>query len=92
MTLQQRIEKVEAMPDTQMFYWASYSYASNCPNFWAKGSAGYTTDIDNAEVYTKEQTLEQLKCDRAQDVFYPIESVQDAIYRSVDSQKIKTRI
>jgi len=92
MTLQERIEKIEAMPDTQMFYWASYGYVGNCPNFWAKGSAGYTTYVDKAEVYTKEQTLAQLKCDRAQDKFYPVEAIQDAIYRTVDAQKIKTWI
>ncbi len=91
-TLQKRIEKLESYPDDTLFYWASYGYVGNSPNFWALNSRGYTSDIDKAQLYTKAETLSQLECDRDQDRFYVKEDVEKAIYKTVDSQLIKDRI
>ncbi len=90
--LEKRIEKIESYPDNTLFYWSSYGYTGNSPNFWAKNSRGYTCNIDKAQLYTKAETLSQLKCDRDQDRFYVKEDVEKAIYKTVDSQLIKDKI
>ncbi len=84
-----RKKAIEALSNDTMFYWQSYGYVGNCPNLWKKGSGGYTTEINDAELYTKEETLKQLACRRDQDTFWKEDDLRCAVIEVVDSQKIK---
>ncbi len=69
--LKRRIKKIEKMPNETLFYFASYGYVGNDIVLSREGNCGYTTDVGKAQLYTKEETLAQLKLDRAQDKFIP---------------------
>ena len=45
MTQEQRLEKIQAMPDDTMFFFQSYGFVGNAINFWSKDSKGYTTNL-----------------------------------------------
>ena len=84
-----RVKAIENLPSNQMFFWQSYGFVGNCINFWAKGGAGYTTKLEKAELFTKEQTLAQLACRRGQDVFWKEEDIRKALSFVVDVQDLK---
>ncbi len=87
----ERKKAIEAESDDQLFYWQSYGYVGNALSLWRIGSSGYTTDINEAQQYTKEQTLGQLGCRRDQDTFWRVEDLHKAVIEVVDSQRIKDK-
>lgn len=56
--ISKRKEFVESQPDDTLFYIQKSGFVGNCMLFWAKGGCGYTTDIKNAQIYTKQQVLD----------------------------------
>lgn len=86
MTYEQKKSAIEAMPEDTMFYFQSYGFVGNCLNLWAKGGGGYTTHVDKAEKYTKQQTLGQLGCKRTQDTFWVASEIESKAYLMVDAQ------
>ena len=86
---QKRVKAIQALPDNTMFYWQSYGYVGNLLNLWRIGNAGYTTDIEEAQKYTKEQTLGQLACRRDQDDFWLVDDLIPAAKLTVDHQNVK---
>ena len=65
----------------------SRGYVGNDVLFWAKGSAGYTTNIDKAELFTKEQAMLQNKC-RETDIPWPEKYIRNKTRPAVDMQYI----
>ena len=63
------------------------SYVGNDILFWAKGGAGYTTDISKAQTYTKEEAMSQHKC-RETDVPWPKEYIDAKTRPAVDMQYV----
>ncbi len=84
-----RKQAIEKLPDDTRFYFQSYGFVGNAPNLWASGSQGYTTNITAAQTYSKEETLRQLSCKRAQDRFWTFEQLQNAVQLVVEYQNIK---
>lgn len=69
----------------------SRSFVGNCPMWWGLESRGYTTRIDQAQKYTKEQAFGQHAC-RETDIPWPCEVVDALVRPTVDMQDLyKTR-
>ncbi|MES9872517.1 MAG: hypothetical protein ABW146_05350 [Candidatus Sedimenticola sp. 6PFRAG7] len=63
------------------------SYVGNDILWWAKDGKGYTTDLSQAEVYTKEKALAQHRC-RETDIPWPKEYVDKRTRPAVDMQYV----
>ncbi len=59
---------------SQQFY-IQNGYVGNAMAWWAKGSAGYTTDIEQAEKYSEAEAQAQVNCRNGQDRAYPCELI-----------------
>ena len=88
MALQQKINKVNSYPDGTMFFFQSYGYIGNSVQFWGLNSSGYVTDPNLAQKFTKEQTINQIKCNRTQDNFWPVDEIMNNLSVHADSQKL----
>lgn len=74
---------------SNMFYLQdSRSYVGNSPLWWAKGSGGYTCDIDKAELFTEKEAMKLFE-DRSTDIPWKKEDVENAVKRLVDAQYLK---
>lgn len=63
----------------------SRSIVGNSMIFWAKGGRGYTTDISNAEIYTKEKAISQHRS-RETDIPWPKDYIDTRTWLVVDYQ------
>lgn len=66
----------------------SRSYVGNDMLFWAKNGNGYTTDLRNAEVYSKDQA-EALHQNRPSDIPWPKAYIDAKTRPAVDMQYVK---
>ena len=66
----------------------SRSYVGNDVLWWAKGGAGYTTDVSKAEVYSKDAAVRQHEC-RESDIPWPKDYIDGKTRPAVDLQYIK---
>jgi hypothetical protein len=86
---QKRIEKrrqaVDRFPDNSHFY-IQNGYVGNSVLWWGKNSNGYTSDIHKAELYTKQEVLEQFVNGREEDVIWESEHIHENIRSHVDGQ------
>jgi hypothetical protein len=57
----------------------------NCLLWWRKGRNGYTTNIDDAHVFTEDEAA-IVTMNRPTDVAYPVEDVKRLAKRCVDHQ------
>jgi len=66
-------------------------YLGNSPFWWAEGGNGYTVNIDEAKLFTKEEADLTIKSTKGTHRWkiWPEKRVQSAIYRTVDMQKLK---
>lgn len=65
------------------------SYVGNDILFWRDGG-GYTTDVSKAEIFTKEQALNQNKC-RHTDIPWPKEYIDANTRPAVDMQYVNNK-
>lgn len=56
--------------------------------FWAKGRNGYTSDLRQAEPFTKENAVAQHQC-RETDIPWPADYLQARFYTPVDMQQLR---
>jgi len=71
---------------SELFYLQdSRSYVGNDMLFWGKKNRGYTTNLDKAEVYTKESAVAQNRR-RDTDIPWPKEYVDSVARPAVDMQ------
>lgn len=72
----------------QLFYLQdSRGYVGNDVLWWAKNGAGYTTDLNKAEVYSFEKAQAQHNC-RETDIPWPKEYIDQRTRPAVDMQYI----
>ncbi len=65
----------------------SRNYIGNAMLFWRKESSGYTTNIDEAEIYNKEQA-ERICRNRKTDIAWEVNYIETKISRCVDMQDV----
>lgn len=56
-------------------YYIQNGITGNALAWWAKGSAGYTTDIDNAERFSAADAQRQVDCRPDEDRAYPCDLI-----------------
>lgn len=61
------------------------SYVGNAVVWWRHQGKGYTTNIDEAGLFTRQRAA-RIQANRATDKAWPEEAVQSAIRRYVDAQ------
>jgi hypothetical protein len=66
----------------------SRSYVGNDVMWWAKDGKGYTTDLRNAHIYSKEEAVAKHNC-RETDIPWPKEYIDGKTRPAVDMQYIK---
>lgn len=66
-------------------------YVGNNPVWWAKGGNGYTSYIDNAELFDESEAKKYVDHDSEKWRMYRTEDVEKAIYRTVDVQKLPNK-
>jgi hypothetical protein len=74
--------------DDEYYLQDSRSYVGNDILFWAKDGNGYTTDIRNAHVYTKEKAVAQHHR-RETDIPWPKDYIDARTRPAVDMQYVK---
>lgn len=83
--INKRVSAVQQYPNDTLFY-IQNGFVGNCVLFWAKDGCGYTTNIDKAQTYTKQEVLTRFARGRAEDLIWAAEEVENNIVRVVDSQ------
>lgn len=83
--IKKRKELVEKFSDDTTFY-IQNGFVGNSILWWALNGHGYTTDIFNAQIYTKKEVLERFVNGRLSDVIWESKHVQSKIKHHVDSQ------
>lgn len=69
----------------------SAGFCGNAPFWWAKDDCGYTVDIDNAKLFTKEEAESIIKSTKSSHrwMMWGEQSVLDAVCRTVDIEKLR---
>lgn len=74
--------------DDEFYLQDSRSYVGNDMLFWAKDGKGYTTDLRNAHLYTKQQALKRHES-RETDIPWPKAYIDAKTRPAVDMQYVK---
>lgn len=74
--------------EQQYYLQDSRTYVGNSILWWAKNSSGYTTNIEEAELFNEEEVMKLFK-NRITDVPWKKEDVEKAIIKIIDSQYLK---
>lgn len=85
-----RKEDVDKLPDDTMFY-IQNGYVGNSVSWWRLNSCGYTTDITNAQKYTKQEVLEKFVAGREEDIIWCADHVLKNIVQHVDAQYLNNQ-
>ena len=75
----------------QYYLQESETIVGNCMLFWRKDRKGYTTNLDEAHIFTREEALAQQRC-RETDIPWPKKTLDKVAQRTVDIQHIKERL
>jgi hypothetical protein len=82
-----RLERMRGLPEDEMYLVQdNRQYVGNSVLWWALGGSGYTTNIDNAQRYTKFEVIEQFGKGRESDIIWLESHVLKAVKRHVDVQ------
>lgn len=76
--------KYEHNENSRYFLQDSRQYVGNDMLFWRRGRAGYTTDLNEAEIFTLEEALGE----RETDIPWPVEQMRFLARPAVDMQKL----
>jgi hypothetical protein len=63
-------------------------YVGNNPMFWKKNGNGYTSYIDDAEQFTREEARKLVESDADKWLAWPVETVEACDYRTVEGQRL----
>ncbi len=83
--ISERKFKVEQYPDDSKFY-IQKGYCGNCILFWGLGNCGYTSNITEAQIYTKEEVLNRFVPGSAENRIWESSHVLANLKPVVDSQ------
>ena len=81
----ERRANVEKFDDDSCFY-IQNGYVGNSVMWWAKNGSGYTTDIEKAQLYTKQEVLDKFVGGREEDIIWESKHVLNNIKKHVDAQ------
>lgn len=87
---QVRSKFVNSFSDDTTFY-IQNGFSGNSILFWAKGDAGYTTNIEKAQEYTKDEVLRRFVNGRDEDVIWESNHIMDNVKKHVDSQFLNVK-
>jgi hypothetical protein len=82
---EERKKAVERFPDGTNFF-IQNGYVGNSVLWWAKNSNGYTTDMQKAELFTKQEVLDRFVSGRKEDIIWESEHVLSNMRTHVDGQ------
>jgi len=89
--IEEETEKLNKFPDGTYFYVQS-GYVGNCVMWWAKGNRGYQVDIEKAEMYTKDEILNDfIKAGRKDETIWECSHVDANIQKYVDAQYLEAK-
>jgi hypothetical protein len=84
-----RNDRLNLLPDDEMYYIQdTRGYVGNCVLWWQLKNSGYTTNIDLAEKYTKEEMLDICLNGRETDVPWIASHIEENLTRHVDMQNL----
>jgi len=87
-----RKKALEALPDNELFYVQdSRSYVGNSVLWWGLNNKGYTTELNKAQKYTKEEVIKQFSSSRDSDVIWVASHVESLIRTHVDMQYLESK-
>ncbi len=84
---EERLLKVMQFPETEMFY-VQKGYVGNSCYWWGLGNCGYTTDLNKAEKYTREDILKYFIGRSDENKIWAASHVEERVSRQVDSQHL----
>ena len=88
---EKRNAKIQALEADEMYYVQdSRSYCGNSVFWWAKESRGYTTELNNAEKYTKDEIVKRFLNGRDSDVIWKASHVEKHIRTHIDAQYLES--
>lgn len=84
---QSRIDKVMRFDKKEMFY-VQKGYVGNCCNWWREGNHGYSTNLAEAALYTRDQILSRFIDSDEKNQIWVASHVNTKVSRQVDSQHL----
>ena len=72
----------------QYYLQESETIVGNCMLFWRKDRKGYTTNLDEAHIFTREEAQAQQRC-RETDIPWPKKLLDSMSERSVNIQRVR---
>ena len=83
-------EGARVVDDDGLYYLQdSRSYVGNCPQWWAKDRAGYTSRLDEAHRFTFDEAMQQHR-ERDTDIPWPCAEIDALARRTVDHQHMRS--
>ena len=82
---EERRAAVERFPDGSCFY-VQNGYVGNSVLWWGRRSSGYVSEIQKAELYTKQEILDNFVSGREEDIIWEAKHVLDNVRSHVDGQ------
>ena len=87
---EKRNAKLQALDADEMYYVQdSRSYCGNSVFWWSKESRGYTTDLNMAHKYTKDEIVKRFSNGRETDIIWKASHVEQHIKTHVDAQYLE---
>lgn len=85
-----RNKKVLALPEKEKFYVQdARSYSGNYLVWWEKGGSGYTSNINNAHKFTKDEIIKSFTNGRETDIIWFASHVEEKKVQVIDCQNLK---
>lgn len=83
-----RRASIEAYSDDTKFF-VQNGFSGDMLIFWGLNSNGYTTNVDNAHQFTKEEVLKSFVNTRSQDILWPVDKVLAKTVRVANSEHFR---
>lgn len=83
-----RRASIEAYPDDTKFF-VQNGFSGDMLILWGKDSNGYTTNVDNAHQFTKQEVLNSFVNTRIQDILWPVDKVLSKTVRVANSEHLR---
>lgn len=86
-----QMDKVKSLPDDATFF-VQNGYVGNSVLWWAKGSSGYTADIEKAHLYSKEDIVKGfITGNREEDTVWESSHIMENVKHHVDAQYLSKK-
>lgn len=82
----QKLRRLNKYPDDALFYIQS-GFSGNALILWAQNSCGYTTHVERAHRFTKQEIERHILATHRHEYIWPVAHIQEAIVKVLDSEK-----